>query len=127
MSAESSRQDHFLTVFAFLGSATFTALFFLLQSKDLVKNYDFLVFIISIASILFILAVVGRLNISNGRIKSGTTYSTIVGLFAVSGLFLILLIIVLLIMEINFVVGIIVGVVAFTLYAVLDITARKSH
>jgi len=127
MSIGIPKSDHVLTVYAFLGGATFTALFFLLQSKDMFKNYDLFVFIISIASILFILAVVGRLNISNGNIRSGTIYSTVVGLFALSGLFLILLIIVLLTMEINFVLGIIVGVCTFTLFVILDIIARKSH
>jgi len=121
-----SQQDHVLTVYAFLGSATFVALFFLLQSKEFIKNYDIFVFIVAIASILFILAVVGRLNISNNRIKSGTIYANIVGVLAVSGFFLMLLIIVLLIVEVNLVLGIIVGVCTLTLYGILDIAARKS-
>ncbi len=121
------KSDSVLTVYAFLGSATFTALFFLLQSKNTIQNYDGFIFITSLASILFILAVVGRSKISTGNIKSGTTYATIVGLFAVSGFFLILVIIVLLVMEINFVLGIIVGVFAFTLFLIIDIIARKSH
>ena len=122
----SSQQDHVLTVYAFLGSATFVALFFLLQSKDFIKNYEILVFIVAITSILFILAVVGRLNISNGRIRVGTIYANIVGVLAVSGFFLILLIVVLLIAEVNLVLGIIVGVCTLTFYVILDITARKS-
>lgn len=121
-----SQQDHVLTVFAFLGSATFVALFFLLQSKDFIENYELLVFMVSIASILFILAVVGRLNISNGRIRVGTIYANIVGVLAVSGFFLMLLIIVLLIAEVNLVLGIIVGICTLTLYGILEITARKS-
>jgi len=121
-----SQQDNVLTVYAFLGSATFVALFFLLQSKDFIKNYEIFVFIVAITSILFILAVVGRLNISNGRIRAGTIYASIVGILAISGLFLILLIIVLLIAEVNLVLGIIVGVCTLTFYVILDITARKS-
>jgi hypothetical protein len=121
------KSDHNLTVFAFLGSATFTALFFLLQSKNIIQNYDFLILIVSIASILFILAIVGRLHISNGNINSNTTYGIIVGLFAVIGLFLILLAIISLVMENNFVIGFIVGVCAITSYLILDIIARKSH
>ena len=121
-----SEQDHVLTVFAFLGSATFVALFFLLQSKDFVENYELLVFMISIASILFILAVVGRLNISIGRIKKGTIYAKIVGVLAVFGFFLILLIVVILIAEVNLDLGIIVGVCTLTLYGILEIIARKS-
>jgi hypothetical protein len=127
MSVGFPKNDYVLTVYAFLGSATFTALFFLLQSKDTLKNYDLFVFITSLASILFILAVVGRLNISNGNIRSGTIYSTIVGLFALFGFISILSIIVLLVIEINFVLGIIVGVSTCTLYVILDMIARKSH
>lgn len=122
----SSQQDHVLTVFAFLGSATFVALFFLLQSKEFIKNYDILVFMVSIASILFIIAVVGRLNISRGRIEEGTIYANIVAVLGISGFFLILLIIVLLIVEVNLVLGIIVGICALTFYGILEITSRKS-
>lgn len=127
MSIGFSSNDHILTVYAFLGSATFAALFFILQSKDILQNYELFVILISMSSILFLLAVVGRLNISNGRIKSGTAYALVVGIFAVSGLGLILLIIVMLVAQINFTVGIIVGIFTFTLFLILDILARKSH
>ena len=127
MSVGSLKNDYVLTVYAFLGSATFTALFFLLQSKDILKNYDLFVFITSLTSILFILAVVGRVNISKGSIQPGTTYATIVGLFALFGFILILGVIVLLVIEINFVLGIIMGIVTLTLFLILDIIARKSH
>jgi len=121
-----SQQDNVLTVYAFLGSATFVALFFLLQSKEFIKNYDALVFIVAIASILFILAVVGRLNISNNRIKSGTVFANLVSWMAVSGFFLILVVLSLLIAEINLVLGIIVVVFIITLVAILEILAHKS-
>jgi len=126
MSQNTPKNDNTLTAYVFLGGATFTALFILIQSKDIIKNYDFTIFIVAIASILFILAVVGRLNISNGIIKSGTTYSRIIGIFALAGLFLILLTLVLLIVEINIVLGVIIGICAITLFIILDITARKS-
>ena len=120
------KSDHVLTAYVFLGSATFTALFILIQSKDIIKNYDFLIFIVAIASILFILAVVGRLNISTNLIDPETIYTKAVGTFAVSGLILILLAIVLLISEINFVLGVITGVCTFTLFMILQMLARKS-
>lgn len=127
MSGGFPKNDYLLTVYAFLGSATFTALFFLLQSKDILKNYDLFVFITAIASILFILAVVGRVQISNGSIQPGTTYADMVGLFALSGFILILGIIVLLVVEINFVLGIVVGVVTLTLFLILDRIARRTR
>lgn len=126
MSSGFPKNDYILTVYAFLGSATFTALFFLLQSKDILKNYELFVFITAIASILFILAVVGRVQISNGSIQPGTKYADIVGLFAVSGFIMILGIIVLLVIEINFVIGIVVGIATLTLYLILDIIARRT-
>jgi len=127
MSVGFPKFDYVLTVYAFLGSATFTALFFLIQSKDIVKSYDFFVLITSMASILFLLAVIGRLNISNGRIKSDTTYGSVVGYFALFGFGLMLLVVVLLVFEINAILGIILGVFTFTTYLILDITARRAH
>lgn len=127
MKVGSSRNDHTLTVYAFLGSATFTTLFFLLQSKDLLKYYDLFVPITAITSILFILAVVGRLQISNGNISSRSHYGAIVNLFVVVGFVLILSIIALLVMEVNFVLGIITGIFTLTLYIILDVTYRKSR
>lgn len=127
MSTEPQKNDHRLTVNTFLGSATFTALFFLLQSRDTVKYYDYLVPVVAIASILFIIVAVARLNINSGRIGTNTYYATIVGCFSVSGFVLTLLSIVLLIAGINFVLGIIVGVCTFTFFTMLEITARKSN
>ena len=126
MSAEIPKHDHILTVFAFLGSATFTALFFLLQAKDIVKDYNFFVASVAIASILFIILVVARLNISTGRIRTDTSLAKIVSWLGVFGFLWILIILILLLMEINRVVGIIVGVCSLTFYIVVEIAARKS-
>jgi len=126
MSSESPRQDYVLTAYAFLGGATFTALFFLLQAKDIVKNYDFFVGSVAIASILFIMLVVGRLNISTGRIRTGTIFARMLGWLGFSGFLWLTIILILLLMEINFIVGIIVGVCSLAFYIMLDIAARKS-
>ncbi len=127
MSAESQKTDHRLTVNVFLGSATFTALFFLLQARDTVKYYDYLIPVVAIASILFIIVSVARLNINSGRIGIKTHYATVVGCFSVSGFYLILFSIVLLIVGINVVLGIIVGICTFTFLTMLQITACKPN
>lgn len=127
MNVEPQKNDHILTVHIFLGSASFTALFFLLQFRDNAQYYDYLVPIVAIASILFIISSVARLNINNGRIGTNTHYATIVGVFGVFGFFLILLSVVLLIVQVNLYLGIIVGVCTLTFFAMLEITARKSN
>ena len=62
MSAEPQKNDHRLTVNTFLGSATFTALFFLLQSRDTVKYYDYLVQVVPIATIFFPMLVINSVD-----------------------------------------------------------------
>ena len=126
MSAE-SKNDHILTVYIFLGGATFTALFFLLQFRNAVEWYNYLVPIVAITSIIFIIGSVARLQISNGHISTNTPYATLVGFFGIAGFFLILLSIVLLIVQVNLVLGIIVAVSTVVLFGVLDIVARKSR
>ena len=122
------KSDHILTVYVFLASATFTALFFLLQSNSPVKNRDFFVTCVAIASMLFIILVIARLNVSNGIIPSGKKYTELLGILSVIGFILVLLILVLLlILEINYLVGIIVGVFTFSFYIIIDIVARRSH
>lgn len=127
MSTEPLKHDHILTVFAFLGGSTFTALFFLLQSKDIIKNYDFFVASVSIVSILFIILVITRLNISTGRIRTNTIFAKMVSYLGIIGFAWLIIILILLLMErISYTVGIIVGVCSLAIYLMLDITARKS-
>lgn len=125
MSLGFPKNDHILTVSVFLGGVTFTALFFLLQSKDILKNYDLLVVLTAFASILFILTTVGRMSISSGYTPS-SIFKQLVGMFALIGLFLIFTILVLLIIEVNLVLGIIVGIFTFTLFVLFEIVSRKS-
>ena len=126
MSAEALKQDYILTVFAFLGGSTFTALFFLLQSKDIVKNYDFFVASVAIASILFIILVMARLNISTGRIATNTILAKTVSYLGIIAFWWLLIILILLLIEINFIAGITVGVVSLIFYLMIDIASRKS-
>jgi hypothetical protein len=125
MSSEFPKIDHILTVSVFLGSVTFSALFFLLPSKDILKYYDLLVLLTSFASILFILASVGRMSISSGHTPS-SIFKRLVGLFTISGLVLIFTILSILIAEVNLVLGIIVCIVALTLFIIFEIVSRKS-
>lgn len=126
MSVEPPKHDHILTVFAFLGSAAFTALFFLLPAKNIVKDYDFFVASVAIASMLFIILVIARLNISTGRIKTDTIFAKMVSCLGIAGFVWILIILILLLIGINLVVGIIVGFCSLVFYAMVEITARKS-
>jgi len=126
MSIAQPKPDYILTVYIFLGSATFTALFFILQSKNIVTNYDFFVASVGIASILFILLIVARLNISNGRIKPDTDFAQFVGWLGIAGFVWIIFIIIALISEINYIVGFIVGMVSLAFYLTMEITIRRS-
>lgn len=126
MSSEFPKIDHALTVNIFLGGATFTALFFLLQSKGTVQNYDLLVFLTAVTSILFILASAGRASISSGYSQS-SIFSQLVGTLTIIGLFLIFGILSLLIVEVNFMVGVIVCIFAFALLTMVEIISRKSN
>lgn len=123
-----SSNDHILTVHVFLASATFTALFFLLQAGELVKNRDFFIASVSIASILFLILTIARLNISNGIIKPNSSYARLTGyLSAIGFIFVLLILVLLLLLEVNLIIGIIVGVFTFTIYVIIDVVARKSH
>ena len=129
MSTENLKNnDHRLTIFIFLGSASFTALFFLLQSKDTIKNYDFFVTSVAITSILFIILAVARLNISVGRIHTNTPLSKIVSWLGVVGFLLIIIVLTLLIItQVNYIVGSIVGIFGIGIYVLIDIATRKSN
>ena len=126
MSAPQSKPDYVLTVNIFLGSATFTALFFLLQAKDKIQNYEFFITSVAVASILFILVVVGRLNISNERIKSNTPFATLLGGLSIAGFVWIIIILVVLIFQINSLAGFIVGIISLGFYCAMEITIRRS-
>ena len=126
MSITPPKPDHISTAHIFLGGATFTALFFLLQAKDKIQNYEFFVTSVAIASILFILLVVGRLNINSGKIKTDSAFATLLGYLGVAGFVWVILILVGLVYQINSIAGVIVGIVSLGFYFVMEITIRRS-
>jgi len=127
MNNEKQSHDYVLTVYVFFASTNFTALFFLLQTKNTIQNYEFFVTGVAIASMLFILLVMGRLNISRGHIKESETFGQLIGWLGVGGIAWMMFILIALLWEIDFVIGVIVAVFSYTIFAILEVQARRSR
>ena len=124
---DNSKQDYILTAYGFLGGATFTALFFLLQDKDPIVYHNAIVGGLATTSILFLILFVARLNISNGNIKPNTLFSKTVSWLGVAGFGSLLIILIMLVMNVNSTIGLIVLSCTVGFIVLLQITARRSR
>lgn len=115
--------DHHFTAFAFLSGTSLTTLYFLIQSDS--KNTTLLTFL-GVASMLFIIATIGRLNVTTRRIARGSDYSHALSWMVIIGLALLVVSLALLIFDFNAVSGIIVLVVMVVSLSIIEYLARKS-
>ncbi len=126
MSDESLPQDHILTVYGILAGTTFAALFFVLQVKDSLLFPDLTVGSIAMASALFVLLLLARLNISQGRIEKGSKFSKATSYLGMLGFFLLLWNLIILLLQISVGVGIAVLIFTAICGIILNATALKS-
>ena len=81
--------DAIFTGIAFLGGITLTSLFFVMQNPTFSNNLLLFTPLV-MASMLFILATIGRLNVANDRIPKGSKFSTAISVMTVIGLYMLL-------------------------------------
>lgn len=126
MPDESLPQDYILTVYGILAGTTFAALFFILQVKDTLRFPDLTIGSIAFASALFVLLLLSRLNISQGRIAKDSSFSKTTSKFGILGFFLLIWNLILLLIQISLWVGIVVLVLTLICGLILNLKALKS-
>jgi hypothetical protein len=123
MATENSSHDPQFTAFTFLSGTTLTSLFFLIQTDS--KNV-FLLTLFGVASMLFIVATIGRLNVTTGRIPKGSRYSNVLSGMVIIGLGILLTSIGLIVFDFNAISGVIVIIVLLLSLYIVESLARKS-
>lgn len=123
MTIENSSHDPQFTAFAFLAGTTLTSLFFLIQTDS--KNV-LLLTLLGVASMLFMVATIGRLNVTTGRISKGSTYSNVLSGMVITGLGILLTSIALIVFDFNVISGVIVIIVLLLSLYIVESLARKS-
>ena len=125
MTEQNNLNDPIFTAYAFFAGASFTSLFFVLQAKSSFVFADFVITLVAIGSVLLFMATFGRLNIATGRIAKNTTFSFIVGLFALFGVGFLFLSIILVVFTFSIIGGITVSCVTIGSFFILDIMIRR--
>ena len=115
-----SSNDAIFTGIAFLGGITLTSLFFVMQNPTFSDNL-FLFAPLVMASMLFILATIGRLNVATQRIPKGSKFSTAVSLMTIIGLYMLLFSLLQIFAKFNPVIG----AIAFAVLTIGWITLNK--
>ena len=125
MTEQNNFSDPVLTTYAFFAGASFTALFFVLQVKSLFVFSDFVITLLATGSTLLFSATIGRLNISVRNIARNTTFSDIVGGFALVGIVCLFVSIVLVVFTYSIVGGIVVSCIIIGSWSFLEIMVRR--
>ena len=117
--------DPIFTGIAFLSGITITSLFFVLQNSTLSNNF-YLITPLTTSSLLFILATIARLNISNNRIPKSSKFSKAISLMTIAGLYLLLLSLFQIIFKFNPISGVIAFLVLAGCWIILNNLEAKS-
>ena len=127
MPDESLPQDHILTVYGILAGTTFAALYFVVQIKDSLRFPDLTIGSVAFTSALFVLLLVSRLNISQGRVEKNSLFSKTLSKFGVLGFFLLIWNLIMIVFQISLWAGIVVFVLTMICYMKMGLRVIVSN